>query len=289
MIVELLSLASGFCYTLSGILAVFGMKDSSPTTAAFISILVNVAILWPVALLFSPIVFDNRAIILYAISAAFAPFSGRLLNYSSLERIGVSATTTILGLQPIIVAVLASIFLSERFPAIIYVAIIITVIGVILISRNRSSANGKKALDKWALIFPLSSAFCYSSSNITRKEGLKVQALPLLAASVTCSFSAIYLSLPLLFTRKTRKIVVTRSSLTFSILSGLANSFAWISSFQALNIGEVSIVSTILGTQPLMGIVLSYLLLRKAEAITLNKIVGASLVVFGVVLISISK
>ena len=83
------------------------------------------------------------------------------------------------------------------------------------------------------------------------------------------------------------ELKLSRSSLFFFVLSGLVNSLAWISSFQALNIGEASIVSTILGMQPLMAIALSYILLRKTEVITFRKVVGASLVVFGVVLISI--
>lgn len=144
MIVELLSLTAAFCYTLSGLLAVFGMKNSNPTTATLISMTVNVLILWPLTVLYSPIVFDRSALLLYAMSAAFAPVTGRLLNYASMERVGVSTSTSILGLQPIMVAVLASIFLSERLPVVIYLAIVITVFGVIIIGRSHSSANNNK-------------------------------------------------------------------------------------------------------------------------------------------------
>jgi uncharacterized membrane protein len=289
MIVELLSLIAAFCYTLSGILAVFGMKNSNPTTATLISMLVNILILWPITLLYSSIVFDGMALLLYAISAIFAPVTGRLLNYVSMERVGVSTTTSILGLQPIIVAVLASIFLSERLPVVIYLAIVITVIGVIIIGRSRSSANANKTFRSWELILPLSATFCYSSSNIARKEGLKVQKLPLLAASATCSFSLLYLSLILLITNKRKEIVTTRSSTTFFALSGLVNSFAWISSFQALNLGEASIVSTVLGIQPLIAIVLSYFFLQKTEVITIQKVIGALLIVLGVTVITLLR
>lgn len=287
MIVEILSLLAATCYTLSGILVVFGMKNANPTTATFISMLVNLAVLWPIALVFSPLIFDKQAILLYAISAAFAPIAGRLLNYLSLERVGVSTTTSILGLQPIFVSVLAAIFLSERFEAIVYIAIIITVTGVIITGRSHSRNN--KTFNKEDLILPLSASFCYSSSNITRKEGLKIVNVPFLAAAVTSSFSALYLFLYLLLTRRTQLIKVVRSSWTFFIFSGLVNSFAWISSFQALNIGEASIVSTILGTQPIIAIILSSIFLKKTEAITMSKILGASLVVLGVALISILR
>jgi len=287
MIFELLSITAAFCYTLSGIIAVFGMKDSNPTTATFISLLTNLAFLWPVALNFSPIVFDFGAIQIYAIAAAFAPVTGRLLSYLSLEKFGVSTTTAIRGVQPIIVTMLAYIFLSEHFPAIIYLVILITVIGISIIGSNPSSTSKERRLDKWKLILPLSSAFCYSSSNVARKAGLKVMNLPLLAAAITSSFSSAYLFLMIIFTRKMGEIKLTRSSLFFFVLSGLVNSLAWISSFQALNIGEASIVSTILGTQPLIAIALSYILLRKTEIITIRKVIGASIVVFGVVLISI--
>jgi drug/metabolite transporter (DMT)-like permease len=130
MIVELLSLSAAFCYTLSGLLAVFGMKNSNPTTATLISMTVNVLILWPLPLLYSTIVLDRSALL--------------LLNYASMERVGVSTSTSILGLQPIMVAVLASTFLSERLSVVIYLAIVITVFGVIIIGRSHSSANNNK-------------------------------------------------------------------------------------------------------------------------------------------------
>ena len=289
MIVETLSLIAAFCYTLSGILALLGMKKSNPNTATFVSMVANMAFLWPIALLFSPVTFSNRAILLYAVSAAFAPLAGRMLNYISLERMGVSTTTSISGLQPIMVAVLASVFVGEKLPATIYAAIAITTIGITVIGRSSSAPNSAKAFKKWELIIPLSSTFGYSSSNVLRKEGLKEQNLPLIASVVTCSFSALYMFGLLVFTRRLRQMMVTRSSLLFFFLSGLVNSFAWITSFQALSIGEASIVSTILGTQPLLAIVLSHFLLRRTEKITKGKIAGASLVAFGVAVITILK
>ena len=287
MLVILLSLVAGICYTLSGILALFGMKESNPATVTLASMLVNTVFLWPITLVFSPIILDNRAVLLFALSAAFAPVTGRLLNYKSLEKVGVATTTSIQGIQPIFVTILATIFLAEHFPAIVYLAIAITVMGVTIVGRSLSKTNRQKDLTKWALLFPFSSTFCYSTSNILRKVGLQVQGLPLLAASFTVSFSTIYLFLSLLVTRQTRQIVITRSSSLYSVLSGIVNSLAWISSFQALQMGAVSIVGTILGLQPIIGIVLSYLFLRKTEIITLSKIAGAILVVFGVTLISI--
>lgn len=287
MIIELLSLIAAFCYTLSGIIAVYGMKSSNSTTATLVSMLTNLAIIWPLALAFSPIVFDSRAILLYAISAAFAPVSGRLLNFLSIERVGVSTTTSIISLEPIIVTILASVFLAEHFSVIVYAAIMVTVLGVVIIGRSSSTKSEKTNFNKWSLVLPFSTAFCYSSSDILKKEGLKILELPFLAAAVTCTFSTIYLFLSLLLTRRIRVIVKNRNSSKFFILSGLVNSVAWISSFEALNIGDASIVSTLLGAQPLIAIVLCFVLLRKTEVINLGKIIGALLVVSGVALISI--
>ncbi len=289
MIVEVLSLVAAFCYTLSGILALFGMKDSNPNTATFVSMLANMVFLWPIALLFSPLAFSGRAVLLYAVSALFAPLTGRLLNYLSMERMGVSTTTSISGLQPVMVAVLASVFVGEELPATIYAAIFMTTIGIVIIGGGRAVPSSVRVFSKWELAIPLSSTLGYSSSNVVRKEGLKEQNLPLIASAVTCSFSTLYMFMLLVFTRRLRQIMFTRSSLFYFFLSGLVNSFAWITSFQALSVGEASVVSTILGIQPLLAIVLSYLLLRKTETITKGKIAGALLVVLGVAVITALK
>ncbi len=289
MLVEIFSLMAALGYTLSGILAMFGMKNANPNSATFISMLANMLFLWPIALLFSPLTISQEVLVLYIISAAFSPLAGRLLNYVALEKMGVSTTTSILGLQPVIVAGLATVLIGERLPATIYVAITVTVAGVVIIGRERRTPGGAKPYEKRELVFPLAAALSYSGSNITIKQGLKIQNLPFLASAVTSTLSAAYMLALLAVTRRLRQIRVTRSTLLIFILSGFVNSLAWIANFEALSIGEASIVSTILGAQPLIAIVLGYLLLRKTEAITKGKVAGALLVVAGVATISILR
>ena len=72
----------------------------------------------------------------------------------------------------------------------------------------------------------------------------------------------------------------------YAVLSGIATSLGWIFSFQALYLGDASIVNTLLATQPIIAIALSYLLLKEIEIITLTKAVGALIVVLGVVLLA---
>ena len=248
----------------------------------------NLLILWPITIVLNPLAFSPQILAIFAVSAAFAPFGGRFLNFLSIEKVGVSVYTSISGLQPLIVTGLAAIFLAEKLSAIVYAGIVITVLGAVIVGREKNPSKNR-TYRKRDLVYPIAATACYAVSNILRKEGLKIQSEPFLAAALTSSFATLYMSSSLVITNKIRETKAQSAGLVYSIASGVATSLAWVFSYQALDMGNASVVSTILATQPIIAVGLCYLFMRETEPMTRNKVIGAIVVVLGVVMISLIK
>jgi drug/metabolite transporter (DMT)-like permease len=248
----------------------------------------NLLILWPITIMLNPLALSPQILAIFAVSAAFAPFGGRFLNFLSIEKVGVSVYTSISGLQPLIVTGLATIFLAEKLSPIVYAGIVITVFGAVIVGREKNPLRNK-TYRKRDLVYPIAATICYAVSNILRKEGLRIQSEPFLAAALTSTFATLYMSSSLVFANKIRETKASSAGLVYSIASGVATSLAWVFSYQALDMGNASVVSTILATQPIIAVGLCYLFMRETEPMTRNKVIGAIVVVLGVSMISLIK
>ena len=288
MIIELMSFAAAICFSLSSVLAASALRYHSPSLTTLISMVTNLLILWPLTMFLNPLTTSPEILAIFALSAAFAPFGGRFLNFLSISKVGVSVYTSIAGLQPLIVTGLAAVFLAEQFSPIVYAGIVITVVGVIIVGKERNPLLNKSYSRK-DLIYPVAAVICYAISNVLRKEGLRIQSEPFLAAALTSSFATLYMSTSLIFTNKIKKAKASSRGFVYSIASGLATSFAWTFSYQALDMGNASIVSTFMATQPIIALGLCYLFMKETEPITWNKVVGAIVVVLGVSIVSLLK
>ncbi|WP_316837128.1 EamA family transporter [Pedobacter nutrimenti] len=76
---------------------------------------------------------------------------------------------------------------------------------------------------------------------------------------------------------------ISKHSLTFLILSGLATGLSWIFYYKAIQLGKVSQVAPVDKLSLALTILLSFLILK--EAITLKIIIGATLIIAGTVVL----
>ena len=72
-------------------------------------------------------------------------------------------------------------------------------------------------------------------------------------------------------------------------MGGISTCIGWLALFSALNIGKVVIVTPIATSYSLVTLLLSYLLLRKVERLSLKIVVATILIVGGVILLSVIR
>jgi uncharacterized membrane protein len=147
-----------------------------------------------------------------------------------------------------------------------------------------TSGNGGErfSLRKTALLLPLLAAVFYGASAPVRKIGLTLLPEPILGALVGAAVTLALFAVTCISTGNNKKVRLHRGRIGYFAVSGVAVSLGWVSMFTALLTGKVSVVSTIVGINPLFSLLLTLMLLRSSEKISRRVVAGCLVIVAGV-------
>lgn len=284
MYVELLSLFTAVCYGASAVLTRKGMRDSNPITGAVVAALVQVVVLLGLLLAYPPARIDWTAIAFFVASGILASTLGRLLNFMSIERLGVPVSASIIGSSPLFSTLFAVVAIGESVALTTVLGTVFVVIGIALTSGGNKL--GSKLLGS-ALVIPVMSAAFYGASSVVRKVGLNILPDSVLGAFVGAASSLVSFFLYIVTTKRVAEVRLSRNSVKYFMGSGLAVSAGWLTMFAALSTGSVSVVSALIGTNPLFSLALSLVFLRETEDINRRIAAGAFAIVAGAAIITL--
>lgn len=279
---EYLALIAAFSFGLNAVFVRKAMRYTTPPTATVSVAAVQVIIL-SALLIFDPPTWNLEAGFYFMTAGFFAAILGRTFNYMSLNKLGVPVSTALTGTNPLWAMILGVFFLGEEVTLPIILGSVLVVIGVALISGWGKNSN----LNIRDVITPLASAFFYASSSAVRKIGLNILPESVLGALVGALTGLIAYPILMRLLGRSGEFKFTRESMPYLIGGGIATSTAWISMFMATQQGTVSVVSAIIGTNPLFGLVLSVVLLRDTERITPQVLIGCLTIVAAVIFITL--
>jgi len=170
----------------------------------------------------------------------------------------------------------------------ILMATLSIVTGIVLLSQRNEPS--KKVRLRSVLCYPLLASFLAGFSQILRKFGLGAVPHPVLAAAVTATTSLAVSSLTLwVSSRRKRILVLNKGCLPFYLAAGAAVSLGMVTVYYALDLGKVVVVIPIMSAGPLFTLTLSALFLKDVERVTLKIVLGAALIISGVLLITLWK
>jgi uncharacterized membrane protein len=284
LIVELLSLFTAVCYGASSVIARKGMKDSNPMTGVIVGSLVQVILLAILVIADPPAAFNWTAIGLFVASGIFASTLGRLLNFMSIDRIGVALSASIIGSSPLFSTLLAALFLGEQVDLATLLGTILIVAGIAV---ARSGGQALKNIRSNALVLPIASAIFYGASSVVRKAALSILPESAFGAVVGAMASLSAFAIYLLLSRRTDELQVNWAGGKFWVVNGVVVTLAWLAMFSALTIGKVSVVTALGGTNPLFSVILSAILLKGSEELNSRIVVGSLSIVAGAMVITL--
>ena len=277
MLYEAYALVTAVTNALGVVLIAKGMKGSTPVVAAFYSVTVQAGVLTAIILTrLAPV--DLSAVGFFAMSGLLALGLGRLLNFAAMRGMGVARTSALIGSNPVLTTMLSIAILSERPTASTIMGAFTVAAGVALIS----GAGGFRI--ERAFFIGLTSALCYSLSNIAGKAGLNIQPDPFLSAQVGAAVGLLFYVIYFTATRQFGGLRVSRLSLQCFAATGLISSVGWLTMMKALEQGAVSVVTTIVFSYPLISLIFTRLLIREEE-LKMRTVAGSILVVLGVVVV----
>jgi len=284
MYVELLSLLTAISFGLSSILTRWGMRDSNPITGAMVGSLVQVLALSVIIAVNPPVELNLMGVAYFIASGLFASTLGRLLNYISIQRLGVSMSSTIIGANPLFSTFFAAIFLAEEVTPPVFVGTVLVVGGVAITSLK--DGNVRELLST-VILTPILAAAAYGASSVFRKLGVDLIPHAPFGALIGAATSLASFSIYLVATGQLGLFKLTPGSWKFFGLSGLAVTVAWLSMYSAFALGKVSVVSALIGTSPLFTLVLSRLFLRDTERLNTRIVLGCLSIVAGATVITL--
>lgn len=138
-------------------------------------------------------------------------------------------------------------------------------------------------MDKWIAYAFVSMLFAGFTSVIA-KLGLAGISADLALAIRTCFVFVFVLAFAAAVVPAKQLASLTTSNLLWLALSGVTTAVSWVFYYKAIKLGEVSTVALIDKGSVVVAVLLSMWVLQ--EALTVAKIVGASLIVIGLIVIA---
>ena len=284
LLAEIVAMSSAMGWAADSVLVRFGLRQSNIFAAMFVSYAVSISCMWTYLVATTSLEFlKSPAMFYYLISGCIQPLFARALFYEGITRIGVARAGPLRGSEPLFATAIAVIVFHEQPGWLVF-------LGTILIVGSLWLISGKRAGDaKWRLIdtiFPISAGLISAISQSLRKQALKIIPDPFVAVAVVTTVSFILLLGFVLITKRAHQLRMPREGFIFYFCAALIATSAQVANFIALGRGQLSVIIPLLNTTPLFTVFFSALFLRKLETVNLRTVLGAALMVAGVVLIT---
>jgi drug/metabolite transporter (DMT)-like permease len=284
MFAELVAIFAAMGWAGDSVLVRLGLRQSNIFAAMLVSYTVSVSCIWTYLLITTPLDFlRSPAIIYFIVSGCLQPLFARALYYKALTRIGVSRAGPLRGAEPLFAAAIAVTVLHEQPTLPVYIGTFLIVGSVWAISSGHRGTTNWRLLDT---LFPLGAALVSAISQSLRKQGLNILPDPFVAAVTVTSVTLTLLIVFLVATKRTEQLRMERESFLFFFSAALVALSAQIANFIALSRADVSVIIPLLNTTPLFAVLFSGLFLRGIETISPRNLLGAILMVVGVVIIT---
>ncbi len=293
----LLALGSAFSFSVNSILIRRGLADAGATAAqgAFITVLLGVPFGF-VAVVVTGQIFNFDQIplssFLLLAGAGIVHFCiGRYCNYRSIAAIGASRTVTIQAIAVPYSIVMAIVLLGERPTLFMYVAIALILASPFLMIDRRKRpvpgttstgtrpASGAPAVEirmVEGVVFSLLASVGYGTSPILIRAALEDSTGTAAIGTFVAYFGASAVLLASLALPAQRHLV---GAINFRYMrlfgsAGLSVFMAQLLRFFSLALADVTIVDPLMRTVGVFTLVLSYLVNRRLEHITLGVVLG---------------
>ena len=287
-----LSLLSGLGFGSAAIFARFGMQGMSPLSSTLVSVVVSFLPTLLLALIFA--LSDIKALPAVALFWFFLLgvinfLGGRNFSYQAIGRIGASRTAAVLSTSAMFAAIFAITITGERPHFVVLVGTVVVVLGLTAalgnsirdgISDNRGVLIG--------LGLALVAAASYGGTNVIAKELTEEYGSPFMVSAFGLFFGIILLS-PLAGIKTVREVRASRGNPVSAGLSGLAAATGVGALYFALQRADVTVVSPIVSTNPIVTLVLAQIFISRMENLTKWLFIGVGITVAGVIVVTVGS
>jgi len=219
----------------------------------------------------------------FLVAGLLSPGLSQLLFTVAVREAGPARTSVVVGTAPLFSVAIALVFLDEALEAGLVVGAVLIVGGGFLLVGERGRPEHVRALGL-ALALVATAMFA-ARDNLVRWLALDTEVAPGTAATATLSAGAALIVAYVVATRVPLRARDARAFIPAGALFGLSYSCL----FEAYYRGPVTVVSPLVATESLWGVVLSAAVFWKSERVGFRLVAGVVFVVCGGVLIGLFR
>jgi drug/metabolite transporter (DMT)-like permease len=215
----------------------------------------------------------------FLLAGLLGPGLSQLLFTLAVREAGPSRTSVAVGTAPLFSVAIALVFLDEPLEAGLVAGAVLIVAGGLLLVGERGRPDHVRLA---GLVFALAATVVFATrDNLLRWLAIDTDVAPGVATAATLAAGAALIAVFLLATGAPLRRSDARAFAPAGVLFGLS----YICLFEAYYRGLVTVVSPLVATESLWGVLLSALVLGRSERIGPRLVAGALLVVAGGILI----
>jgi drug/metabolite transporter (DMT)-like permease len=217
----------------------------------------------------------------FLLAGILQPGVGQLLVTLAIREAGASRASVVFGSAPLVSVAIALVLLGEPLRWVLVVGAVLIVAGGVELARERGRPAHLRAI---GLFYAFCVTILFSArDNLVRWLSHRTSVPPGAAAAATLVGGLVVVAVVLAprVARVVRRWSGAAPFLGVGVLFGLS----YVSLFEAYYRGRVTVVSPLIATESLWGVLLAALLLRHSEVVGRRLALGALLVVAGGALI----
>lgn len=295
-----LAFLSGLSFALGNIVAKIALDQSTIRYSLWITSFVNFAVFGLVELVYRQVASDpapiNREGFLYFLMAGLlTTYLGRKTLYISFQYIGPSRGSAIKNSSPIFTLLVAFFIFNESISFYSAIGVGIVLGGILLQAVILFQENGKSDQNVWrGYLVAVICAICFGVGLAVRGPGMEEIPDPYFGAFMSGVVTLFFATAEEVnrygvcnFFSFLKNCAKRENGLFF--VAGLCTSIGVGTFFLALQFLEVALVSTIAAIDPILTILLSVIILKRAENITRWTVLSAVVVLLGVAFIMMGE
>ena len=287
MLPILFGILTSLCFAVASLLAQRGYFLAPAPWGAWITIGMNTVFLFAAHFTLHSetrvFVADN---LIFVVIGLFVPGLTRVLSFRGIRTLGSSVTSTIVNTTPMFSTILAVLILDERPAPLVLLGVLLTVAGLITVSRGGEQSS----YDKIELIYPFLCTLLFSMKDIAVRWGLGGGGgQPILAAAIAALTSTVEIFFITRFIHGETFTLPPPRVAAWFVGSGIFTGGSFLFMYLAYSMERVSIVAPLVNSYTVFVSILTPLMARQIETVTARKLAGAALVVAGIFAVALGK
>jgi drug/metabolite transporter (DMT)-like permease len=218
----------------------------------------------------------------FLLAGLLQPGIGQIFVTYAVRDAGAARASVVLGSAPLVSVTIALLLLGEPVRAALVAGAVLIVAGGVELARERGRPEHVLTI---GFVFAFAGTVCFATrDNVLRWLAVDTTVPPGVAAAAALLGGALLI------------VAVFAPRVEFSLRPalpflgvGIAFGLSYVSLFEAYYRGRVTVVSPLIATESLWGVVLVLILIRHTELIGRHVVAGALLVVAGAVLIGVYR